>query len=64
MKQNNYDTTSTEGFIELWAEFHSKALQAWDEVVQATGSPVQPVMVWSSELTRASRIQRHLSKDR
>lgn len=63
MQQQNYEITK-EGFIELWSEFHTKALQAWDEELQAAGGTPQPVMLWSSELTQAHRIQNHLSKDR
>lgn len=56
---------SVDGFIRLWAEFHAKALQLWDEELAATGTTdKQPVMLWSSELTQANRIQKYLSKDR
>ncbi|KAJ8715997.1 hypothetical protein PYW08_013282 [Mythimna loreyi] len=64
MKQQNYDTSTTEGFIKLWAEFHEKALKAWDEAVEAVGTPKQPVMLWSSELTQAARITQNLDKER
>lgn len=63
MKQKNYDL-SVDGFVDLWAEFHEKALLAWDEELEAAGGTKQPVMLWSSELTQARRIQQHLSNDR
>ncbi|XP_013190818.2 chitooligosaccharidolytic beta-N-acetylglucosaminidase [Amyelois transitella] len=54
-----------EGFIRLWAEFHAKSLQIWDEELVAEGAVGnQPVMLWSSELTQAHRIQKYLNKDR
>ncbi|XP_026737933.1 chitooligosaccharidolytic beta-N-acetylglucosaminidase isoform X2 [Trichoplusia ni] len=64
MKQKKFETNEN-GFIELWAEFHQKALEAWDQELEAAnGTPPQPVMLWSSELTQAHRIQQHLSKER
>lgn len=63
MEEKKYEI-NTEGFMELWAEFHGKALQAWDEELVAAGGTRQPVMLWSSELTQAHRIKKHLSKDR
>lgn len=63
MKTKGYDTNS-EGFIQLWAEFHANALQIWDEELKETGEVEQPVMLWSSELTQAHRIQKYLNKDR
>ncbi|XP_075978702.1 beta-hexosaminidase 2 isoform X2 [Anticarsia gemmatalis] len=63
MQQQKYEI-SVDGFVALWSEFHEKALDAWDEQMQAIGGTKQPVMLWSSELTKANRIQNHLSKDR
>lgn len=64
MQQKKFETNEN-GFIELWAEFHAKALEAWDQELEAAnGTPPQPVMLWSSELTQAHRIQKHLSKER
>lgn len=63
MKEQNYDP-NTDGFFKLWAEFHQKALKAWDEALESVGTPKQPVMLWSSELTQAHRIFKHLDKDR
>ncbi|CAH2256676.1 jg19632 [Pararge aegeria aegeria] len=64
MESKNYDT-SVDGFIKLWSEFHEKALEIWDEELSEIGQEdKQPVMLWSSELTQAHRIQKHLSKDR
>lgn len=54
-----------DGFIRLWAEFHANALQIWDEELKEEGAENnQPVMLWSSDLTQANRIQNYLSKDR
>ncbi|XP_072947193.1 chitooligosaccharidolytic beta-N-acetylglucosaminidase isoform X2 [Epargyreus clarus] len=64
MKEKGYDTT-VEGFIKLWAEFHQKALEIWDEEMIAAGTVnPQPVMLWSSELTQAHRISKYLNKER
>ncbi|XP_068618270.1 chitooligosaccharidolytic beta-N-acetylglucosaminidase [Battus philenor] len=63
MRDRGFDTDS-EGFMRLWAEFHSKILQVWDEVSTASGGERQPVVIWSSELTQASRVQKYLDKDR
>lgn len=64
MESKTYDTT-VDGFIKLWSEFHEKALDIWDEELTALGyEDKQPVMLWSSELTQAHRIQKHLDKDR
>lgn len=63
MKNKGFDT-DVEGFIRLWAEFHSKVLQIWDEEVLASGGEKQPVLIWSSELTQPGRIQNYLDKDR
>ncbi|XP_049874193.1 chitooligosaccharidolytic beta-N-acetylglucosaminidase isoform X3 [Pectinophora gossypiella] len=54
-----------EGFIELWAEFHNKALKVWDEELAKAGETgLQPIMLWSSELTQPNRIVRHLDPSR
>lgn len=64
MKQKGYELTK-EGYIQLWGEFHKKALQIWDEELQqVSGLQSQPVMLWSSELTQPSIINQHLGKDR
>ncbi|OWR46107.1 beta-N-acetylglucosaminidase 1 precursor [Danaus plexippus plexippus] len=56
---------NVEGFINLWSEFHEKALNIWDEELAAIGeTEKQPVLIWSSELTQAHRIQKHLDKKR
>lgn len=63
MKTKNYDPAS-DGFLKLWAEFHEKALAAWDGVMEAAGTPKQPVMIWSSDLTQPQWINTHLDKER
>lgn len=56
---------NVEGFMNLWSEFHEKALNIWDEELAAIGeTEKQPVLIWSSELTQAHRIQKHLDKKR
>ncbi|KAJ0178174.1 hypothetical protein K1T71_005997 [Dendrolimus kikuchii] len=59
MKNQGYDR-NVEGFMQLWSEFHYKALEAWDDVTKSS----LPVMIWSSELTQAHRIQNYLDKNR
>ncbi|RVE47860.1 hypothetical protein evm_007491 [Chilo suppressalis] len=64
MEEKGIERT-VEGFIKLWGDFHTNALQAWDEELKSLGiNEPQPVMIWSSELTQAHRIQKYLSKDR
>ncbi|KAI8426101.1 hypothetical protein MSG28_005060 [Choristoneura fumiferana] len=64
MKNKGFEI-NTEGFIRLWAEFHARALLVWDQQLkETTGEDPQPVILWSSELTQAHRIQRYLDKDR
>lgn len=56
---------TVEGFLRLWSEFHSKILQIWDDELKAVGTEdPQPVMLWSSQLTRSGTIQKMLNKDR
>ncbi|CAK1586026.1 unnamed protein product [Parnassius mnemosyne] len=63
MKNKGFDT-DIEGFIRLWAEFHAKALQIWDEETMAVGGQQQHVLIWSSELTQPNRIENYLDKNR
>ncbi|CAG9793975.1 unnamed protein product [Diatraea saccharalis] len=64
MEEKGIERT-VDGFIKLWGEFHTNALQAWDEELKSLGTDEpQPVMIWSSELTQAHRVQKYLSKDR
>lgn len=64
MEKKEFDTSTTDGFIKLWGEFHEKTLQLWDGELIELGGTEQPVMIWSSELTQAHRIQKYLSKER
>ncbi|KAM3966213.1 beta-hexosaminidase 2 [Aphomia sociella] len=64
MSNKGFDT-NIEGFMRLWAEFQAKALQLWDEELVAEGAEGnQSVMIWSSELTQAHRIEKYLNKNR
>lgn len=64
MRNKGFET-NVEGFIRLWAEFHARALLLWDQQLkEVKGEDPQPVILWSSELTQAHRIQRYLDKDR
>lgn len=60
MKTKNYDRT-TRGFLQLWSEFQSKALNVWDEI---TGGHNDSIILWSSELTSPEHIEEFLPKER
>ncbi|XP_050421396.1 chitooligosaccharidolytic beta-N-acetylglucosaminidase-like isoform X2 [Adelges cooleyi] len=60
MKKNK-NNLSEEAFAELWAEFHAKALNAYDSEV---GDANSDIIVWSSGLTEPEIIQKHLDKNR
>ncbi|KAL0822380.1 hypothetical protein ABMA28_004469 [Loxostege sticticalis] len=64
MREKGLNQT-TEGFLRLWADFHSNILSIWDEELAAVGTETpQPVILWSSGLTKSSYISRLLNKDR
>ncbi|XP_028170294.1 chitooligosaccharidolytic beta-N-acetylglucosaminidase [Ostrinia furnacalis] len=63
MQEKGLNTT-TEGFLRLWSEFHETVLSIWDEELKAIGTDAQPVILWSSALTKANYIQKFLNKDR
>ncbi|XP_058121691.1 chitooligosaccharidolytic beta-N-acetylglucosaminidase [Anopheles coustani] len=58
------------GFLELWNEFQNKSLQLWDNArFQSNPNTKEnfipaPVILWSSQLTEPSVIQRFLDKSR
>lgn len=59
MKTKGYGLT-TKGFLSLWSEFQSKALNAYDSISYDKDS----MILWSSELTLPNDIEKYLSKDR
>lgn len=59
MAERGYDRT-TEGFLQLWSEFQSKALKKWDEISPGDDS----IILWSSELTQPENIEKFLPKNR
>ncbi|CAH1398779.1 unnamed protein product [Nezara viridula] len=60
MRLRKYPRT-TEGFMQLWTEFHKKALQTWDAAI---GHSNTKVVLWTSDLTRPETITNSLDKDR
>lgn len=60
MKQQNYPRT-TEGFKQLWSEFHNRALEAWDKMI---GHSKTKIVLWTSDLTRPETITKSLDKNR
>lgn len=49
------------GFKALWAEFHNRALQAWDNSI---GHSNTKIILWTSDLTNPNDIATNLNKDR
>lgn len=60
MESQNYDR-STRGFLQLWSEFQSKALDVWDKITEYRNDSI---ILWSSELTSPQHIEEFLPKDR
>lgn len=66
MLKTGYDR-STLSFLKLWADFHSKNLESWDDVNQRLHPNLQvpkSVVIWSSHLTDPSLIAGFLPKER
>lgn len=63
--QNKGFTLDKKGFLGLWAEFFANTLSIWDEELNTVDPSAgeMPVLLWSSELTKAN-IQQYLSKER
>ncbi|XP_066903581.1 chitooligosaccharidolytic beta-N-acetylglucosaminidase isoform X2 [Halyomorpha halys] len=49
------------GFKALWAEFHNRALKAWDNAI---GHSNTKIILWTSDLTDPNNIGTYLDKDR
>uniref|UniRef100_A0A2H8U0P4 Beta-hexosaminidase n=1 Tax=Melanaphis sacchari TaxID=742174 RepID=A0A2H8U0P4_9HEMI len=60
MKSNNR-SLSESAYLDLWSEFHNKALTVYDDKV---GDSNSDIIVWSSGLTDPSIIEKHLDKKR
>nr|BAN20808.1 beta-hexosaminidase [Riptortus pedestris] len=60
MKTKGYPRT-VDGFIRLWSEFHSRALDAWDKAV---GHKNTKIILWTSDLTNPFAIEDSLDKSR
>lgn len=60
MRSNNRSLTDS-AYADLWAEYHGKALRAYD---QAAGHADTDVIVWSSGLTDPRTVERRLDKTR
>lgn len=60
MQSNNRNLTES-AYLDLWSEFHNKALSVYDDVV---GDSNSDMIVWSSGLTEPKIIEKHLDKKR
>lgn len=49
------------GYTELWAQFHSNSLNEYDK---QAGNANSDIIVWSSDLTEPTTIEKHLDKKR
>jgi len=59
--QSNKRNLTQNAYLDLWAEFHSKALTVYDHEV---GNSNSDIIVWSSGLTDPNIIEKHLDKKR
>lgn len=60
MKSNKRGLTES-AYLDLWSEFHNKALTVYDHEV---GNSNSDIIVWSSGLTDPNIIEKHLDKKR
>lgn len=60
MQKNNRNLNEN-AYIDIWSEFHRKALQVYDNEV---GNSNSDIIVWSSGLTEPHIIEKHLDKKR
>lgn len=60
MQSNNRSLTE-DSYLDLWSEFHEKALSAYDN---EAGDSNTDVIVWSSGLTEPRVVEKHLDKKR
>lgn len=61
METQKFSRYTSEGFLQLWAQFQDRALKMWDEVNECNDNSI---VLWSSDLTDPSHIEKYLSKDR
>lgn len=59
--QNNNRNLTENAYLDLWSEFHRKALNVYDHEV---GNSNSDIIVWSSGLTEPKIIEKHLDKKR
>lgn len=59
--QKNNRSLSESTYLDLWSEFHNKALDTYDNVV---GDSTSDIILWSSGLTEPRIIEKHLDKKR
>lgn len=52
---------SMQTFLDLWGEFQAEALKRYDNAV---GNKNSKIIMWTSDLTDPSYIQKYLDKDR
>jgi hexosaminidase len=52
---------TTDTFLDLWSDYQSKALEAYDAVV---GNSNTPIILWTSHLTQVEVIEKYLPKER
>lgn len=60
MSRQKYPRT-TDGFMQLWTEFHKRALDAWDKAI---GHSNTKIVLWTSDLTNPFTIADSLDKSR
>lgn len=60
MLANNQNLTE-KGYMNLWSEFHNRALKVYDSLA---GDSNSDIIVWSSGLTNPQTIDKHLDKNR
>jgi len=59
--QTNNRSLDENAYLNLWSEFHNKALNVYDNEV---GDSNSNIIVWSSGLTDPNIIEKHLDKNR
>ncbi|XP_027837805.2 chitooligosaccharidolytic beta-N-acetylglucosaminidase-like isoform X2 [Aphis gossypii] len=59
--QSNNRSLSESAYLDLWSEFHNRALTVYDDKV---GDSNSDIIVWSSGLTDPEIIEKHLDKKR
>lgn len=60
MLANNRSLTEN-GYLDLWSEFHNRALDVYDS---QAGDSDSDIIVWSSNLTNPQTVEKHLDKNR